>query len=106
MSAIEALSALSAGITAAPVAPMSSLLATSAAAPAADFGALIGDGIARLDAGLQAADQQLRAAAAGHDVPVHDLMISMEQARMQLMFMVEVRNRAVEAYQELLRMQL
>jgi flagellar hook-basal body complex protein FliE len=37
---------------------------------------------------------------------MHDVMISMEQARMNLMFMVEVRNRVVEAYQELMRMQL
>jgi flagellar hook-basal body complex protein FliE len=57
-------------------------------------------------ASLQSADGKLRAMAAGQDVPVHDVMISLEQARMQLMFMVEVRNRAVEAYQELMRMQL
>jgi flagellar hook-basal body complex protein FliE len=90
------------------LAAMAATTPTAAAAPAAqaDFAALLGDGIARLDAGLVAADQQLRAAAAGKDVPVHDLMIGMEEARMQLMFMVEVRNRAVEAYQELMRMQL
>jgi flagellar hook-basal body complex protein FliE len=71
-----------------------------------DFGQMLGDGIQKMDAGLQAADTQLRAMAAGKEVAVHDVMISMEQARMNLMFMVEVRNRAVEAYQELMRMQL
>ena len=71
-----------------------------------DFGRLLGEGISKMDSGLQAADTQLRAMAAGKDVAVHDVMISMEQARMNLMFMVEVRNRAVEAYQELMRMQL
>ena len=71
-----------------------------------DFGQMLGEGIAKMDSGLQAADTQLRAMAAGKDVAVHDVMISMEQARMNLMFMVEVRNRAVEAYQELMRMQL
>jgi len=71
-----------------------------------DFGQMLGDGIAKIDTGLQAADTQLRAMAAGKDVAVHDVMISMEEARMKLMFMVEVRNRAVEAYQELMRMQL
>jgi flagellar hook-basal body complex protein FliE len=73
---------------------------------ASDFGQLIGNGIAKLDSGLQVADQQLRTMAAGKEVAVHDVMISMEQARMNLMFMVEVRNRVVEAYQELMRMQL
>lgn len=76
------------------------------ASPAADFGRLLGDGLSRLDDNLQSADSQLRAMAAGQDVPVHDVMVSLERARMQLMFMVEVRNRAVEAYQELMRMQL
>lgn len=98
---IEAIGAISA-MTATPVAAPSLALA----APAADFGALLGDGIARVDENLKVADQQLRAMAAGENVAVHDVMISMEQARMSLMFMVEVRNRAVEAYQELMRMQL
>jgi flagellar hook-basal body complex protein FliE len=80
--------------------------ASASAAPAADFAQLIGDGLAKLDTGLQAADTQLRSLAAGKDVAMHDVMISMEQARMNLMFMVEVRNRVVEAYQELMRMQL
>jgi flagellar hook-basal body complex protein FliE len=52
------------------------------------------------------ADAKRRQKPDGYDVAVHDVMISMEEARMSLMFMVEVRNRAVEAYQELMRMQL
>ena len=81
-------------------------IAQPQAAPATDFGRLLSDGISQVDSGLQVADQQLRALAAGKGVAVQDVMISMEQARMNLMFMVEVRNRAVEAYQELMRMQL
>jgi flagellar hook-basal body complex protein FliE len=81
-------------------------LATAAPTAGADFAQLIGDGLAKLDTGLQAADTQLRSLAAGKEVAMHDVMISMEQARMNLMFMVEVRNRVVEAYQELMRMQL
>jgi flagellar hook-basal body complex protein FliE len=97
--AIQALGALT--NTAAASAPM-----RADAAPQLDFGRMLGEGISKVDSGLQAADVQLRAMAAGKDVQVHDVMISMEQARMGLMFMVEVRNRAVEAYQELMRMQL
>lgn len=87
---------------------MTSLSETTSASksPAADFGQWVGDGVARLDDSLRSADSGLRAMAAGQDVPVHDVMISLEHARMQLMFMVEVRNRVVEAYQELMRMQL
>lgn len=72
----------------------------------ADFATMVGDGVARADASLKTADSQLRALAAGQDIPLHDVMISMEQARMDLMLIAEVRNRIVEGYQELMRMQL
>ncbi|HEU0153487.1 MAG TPA: flagellar hook-basal body complex protein FliE [Arenimonas sp.] len=72
----------------------------------ADFAALLGDGLAKTDAGLKAADENLRAMATGEARPPHEVMISMEEARMNLMLAVEVRNRVVEAYQELIRMQL
>lgn len=98
---IEAIAALSASsLSAAPA------VATAAPAEGAGFAAMLGDGLARTDAGLKAADQNLRTLAAGESLPPHEVMISMEEARMNLMLMVEVRNRVVEAYQELIRMQL
>ena len=98
---IAAIAAIGANAPAAVAAP-----AAAGTAATADFAQLIGDGLSKLDTGLQAADAQLRSLAAGQEVAMHDVMISMEQARMNLMFMVEVRNRVVEAYQELMRMQL
>jgi flagellar hook-basal body complex protein FliE len=74
--------------------------------PAADFASMIGDGLGRVDQSLRAADGQIRSLAAGENIPLHEVMISMEQARMDLMLVVEVRNRLVEAYQEITRMQL
>lgn len=82
--------------------------ATAGTAPAsrADFATLLGDGLAQVDEKLKVADQGLRALAAGQVQSPHEVMISMEEARMSLMLMVEMRNRVVEAYQELVRMQL
>lgn len=97
---IDAISAVAAQAVTSP------LSTPAASAPAVDFGAMIGNGISQTDQGLRAADQSLRALAAGENIPLHDVMISMESARMNLMLMVEVRNRLVEAYQELMRMQL
>jgi flagellar hook-basal body complex protein FliE len=74
--------------------------------PATDFADLLGDGLAKTDASLKTADTQLRQLAAGADIPIHDVMISMEKARLDLMLVVEVRNRVIEGYQELMRMQL
>jgi flagellar hook-basal body complex protein FliE len=39
-------------------------------------------------------------------MPVHDVMIAMEHARLKLQLAVEVRNRVVDAYQNLTNMQL
>ena len=63
-------------------------------------------GLASTNQALQAADQNVRLLASGQEIATHDVMISLEDARMQLMLLSEVRNRMVEAYQELSRMQL
>ena len=71
-----------------------------------DFASALGDGLIQVDRSLRAADDRLRSLAAGENVALHDVMITMERARMDLMLVVEVRNRLLEAYQELTRMQL
>jgi flagellar hook-basal body complex protein FliE len=73
---------------------------------AVDFMHSIAAQVGQADASLRIAEGQLTALAAGKDVAVHDVMIAMEEARTNMMFLVEVRNRMVEAYQELARMQL
>lgn len=42
----------------------------------------------------------------GKDVDVHEMMLSMEEAKMSLQLAIQVRNKVVEAVQELNRMQL
>jgi flagellar hook-basal body complex protein FliE len=74
--------------------------------PTGDFSRLVGHGIGELNTSLNAGDQALRAMAAGESIPLHDVMIAMEHARLNLQFAVEVRNRVVEAYQQLTQMQL
>jgi flagellar hook-basal body complex protein FliE len=44
--------------------------------------------------------------AAGETGNLHDVMIGIEQARLQFQLLVQVRNRMLEAYQDLLRMQV
>lgn len=43
---------------------------------------------------------------AGKDVEVHEMMLSTEEAKMSLQLAIQVRNKVVEAVQELTRMQL
>lgn len=42
----------------------------------------------------------------GEDVAVHDIMIAMGKAKTELHLIVEVRNKLLEAYQEITRIQL
>lgn len=39
-------------------------------------------------------------------IDIHDVMIGMEQAHLALQLTIEVRNKLVESYQEIMRMQL
>jgi flagellar hook-basal body complex protein FliE len=51
-----------------------------------------------------ASEMQTRAIQ-GDDVAVHDVMIASEEASLAMSLMMEVRNKLMEAYQELMRMQ-
>lgn len=42
----------------------------------------------------------------GEDVAVHDVMIAMNEAQMSMQLLIEVRNKLVEAYQEINRLSL
>lgn len=97
--ALDAIAAISGALVPAQSPPTTSTVGT-------DFRNALDAGLAQVDQGLKAADHQVRALAAGEEIAPHEVMISMEQARMHLTLLVEVRNRVVEAYQELARMQL
>jgi flagellar hook-basal body complex protein FliE len=66
----------------------------------------LGDGLNGINADLSQADTLARQLAAGDKIPVHDVMIAFEQAHLKLQMAVEVRNRVVDAYQNLTNMQL
>ena len=97
--ALEALAAISS-------ASASMQSTASSNAVGSDFRNVLDAGLSQVDQGLKAADHQIRVLASGEEIAPHEVMISMEQARMHLTLLVEIRNRVVEAYQELARMQL
>ncbi|GIW08389.1 MAG: hypothetical protein KatS3mg060_3194 [Dehalococcoidia bacterium] len=68
------------------------------------FGRMLTDAIGTL-AELQAtADAKAQALAAGQDVDLHDVMIAQEQSSLAFQFGLQVRNKIVEAYQDVMRM--
>ncbi|MBC8001696.1 MAG: flagellar hook-basal body complex protein FliE [Opitutaceae bacterium] len=53
-----------------------------------------------------AASQSVNGLLSGQNVSLHQAMISMEEASVSFQLMVEVRNKLLESYQELMRMQI
>ena len=51
-------------------------------------------------------DQAIQGLATGENKNLHEVMISMEKASISFQFLSQVRNKAVEAYQEVMRMQV
>ena len=52
------------------------------------------------------AAQQVGALQAGQNVPLHQAVVAMEEASVSFQLMVEVRNKLMESYQEIMRMQI
>ncbi|MDQ0860130.1 flagellar hook-basal body complex protein FliE [Bacillus sp. V2I10] len=51
-------------------------------------------------------DQMTAALAKGKNVQLQDVMIATEKASVTMLATIEIRNKAVEAYQEMMRMQM
>ena len=70
------------------------------------FADKIGGALQTVSDGEHAADLLAQDVAAGGDTPVHELMIATTKAQLGVETLVQVRNKAVEAYQEIMRMQV
>jgi len=62
--------------------------------------------VGEVDNQQKAADAAVQEVHAGGAKNLHEAMIAMEQADISIRFMVQVRNKALEAYQEIMRMQV
>ena len=71
-----------------------------------DFGKTVVDALDNLEKTQDKADNLAVKAATGDLNDVHDYMIAATEASVQTELTVAVRNKAVEAYQEIMRMQI
>lgn len=76
------------------------------ARPAAGFADLLVQGLNAADTKVAHADALLSAFAAGDAVPVHQVTLALEQARLSVELAVQVRTRLLEAYRDFMSMQL
>ena len=70
------------------------------------FSNVLKDSLDKLNEKQVQADEITNDFVAGNDVEVHEMLLSMEEAKMSMQLAIQVRNKVVEAVQELTRMQL
>lgn len=102
VAAIEAIGA--AGAAAPALAPTPNQSATEP--QGTGFASWVGREISNLNTELVAAEQGVQQLAAGTATNIHDVMLQLEQARLAMQVMSQVRSRVLEAYQEVMRMQV
>src|SRR4051812_36509190 len=69
-----------------------------------DFGAALKQAVGALDQLGQQADASTMALAKGDPIDIHEVMLSTEQASLGFSMALQVRNKLVDAYQEVMRM--
>jgi flagellar hook-basal body complex protein FliE len=70
------------------------------------FGAWFAQEVGAVNTNLVNADNDVRMLAAGQATSLHDVMIHMEEAKLSFQLLAQVRNRLLDAYQEVMRMQV
>jgi flagellar hook-basal body complex protein FliE len=89
------------------LAPSAPLQPNVEAAPVGGtFESTLGRMVAEVSGKQAAASEAVTGLMAGQGVPLHQAVIAMEEASVSFQLMVEVRNKLLESYQELMRMQV
>jgi len=89
-----------------PLAPAAPGAAKAEAPGGASFGQVLKDSLAQVNALQKEADGAIQALATGASGTLHDTMLAIQKAELSFKLMMQVRNKIVEAYQEILRMQV
>jgi flagellar hook-basal body complex protein FliE len=77
-----------------------------AAEPAQSFGEALRQAIEQLPKLQEEADAAARELATGGEIELHDAMLALEKASLGFQLALTVRNKVVEAYQEVMRTQI
>ena len=70
------------------------------------FSHLVSNGLQQVSTQLQTSQADLQSLATGNVENLHQVMLRLEESRMSFQLMLQVRNRLLESYQELMRMQV
>lgn len=71
-----------------------------------NFSNMVIDSLEKTNDSLNMTDTLIQNVALGDKVATHEIMIAMEQAKLELQMAIEVRNKLLDVYQEVMRMQI
>lgn len=80
--------------------------ATPGAGGTDSFANVLKSFVEEVNAKQGAASEAVSALQSGQNVPLHQAVIAMEEANVSFQLMVEVRNKLLESYQEIMRLQV
>jgi flagellar hook-basal body complex protein FliE len=72
----------------------------------AGFGQLVAQGLEKVNGSLLDAQVDMQRLAAGEVGNLHQVMLKLEESRLSFQLMLQVRNRLLESYQDVMRMQV
>jgi len=81
-------------------------MAATAPQAAPSFGAILDNVVGEVNTKMEAGDADQAKLLSGESTNLHQAMISIQEASVAFSLMVEVRNKMVDSYQELMRMQM
>ncbi|WP_053076467.1 flagellar hook-basal body complex protein FliE [Caenimonas sp. SL110] len=81
-------------------------VASSSAASVGGFADMMTKGISEVNQQLLASQTGLQRLATGDTQNLHQVMIQLEESRASFQLMMQVRNRLLEAYQDVMKMQI
>ncbi|MCA2959167.1 MAG: flagellar hook-basal body complex protein FliE [Silvanigrellales bacterium] len=94
--------ASSEGVTSA----LGSAAGTSGVGTEGSFGDMLAKGIKEVNSTVKESDQASMDLASGKSSNIHETMISVTKAELGFNMLVQLRNKAIEAYQDVMRMQV
>ena len=79
---------------------------SATAGPAGGFSELVTQGLQKVNNQLLGSQTDLQQLALGNGPELHQVMIRLEESRLSFQLMMQVRNRMLEAYQDVMKMQI
>ena len=86
--------------------PLIALAPTPQKAGGETFGSLIRSAVESLDRNQQQVEKEIASAVAGESPDLHQTVIAMQTAELSFQLALQVRNKVIGAYEEIMRMQV